>query len=151
MSATHLTETELQQYVVEPELISKQLMAHVQVCTICQTKSANYALLINGMQEAAKPAFNFDVSVLVLNRLPVPKRSFPWATIIISLLSVALIAIVVVLFGSAMVTLFRGVSGIILTIMMGIAFVFVIFQAIEIVREYNRRMDFVTGEKTLQL
>lgn len=151
MSATHLTETELQQFVVEPELIGKQLMAHVQVCTVCQTKSANYALLINGIQEAAKPAFNFDVSALVLNRLPTPKKSFKWATIIISFFSVTLIAIVGVLFGSAMVTLISGVPGIILTVMTGIALVFVIFQAIEIVREYKRRMDFVTGQKTLQL
>lgn len=151
MKIAHLTEMEVQLYITEPQSIGKELKAHVEVCMACQTRSANYAMLINSIQESVKPTFNFDLSSMVMERLPAPKRSFPWASIIISFLSVALIAIIAILFGSAMISLINGVSGVILIAMAGGAVAFAAFQAFEIVREYERRMDFVVGQNRLQL
>ncbi|SHL58185.1 hypothetical protein [Chryseobacterium polytrichastri] len=70
MITVHLTETEIQLYVDERQMISDEQKAHVEICTKCQAKTKNYALLFQSIHDAPKPTFDFDLSVLILEHLP---------------------------------------------------------------------------------
>lgn len=151
MILAHLTETEIQLYITEPEAISSQLATHVEGCSLCQSKAANYVLLFKNIHDETKPEFDFNLSALVLERLPVPKHSFPWAAILVSILSFALIAISAIFFGSALVAIVRRISGVLLTITATGTGMIIAFQAIEMLKEHQKRMQNVLLQKTLQL
>lgn len=76
MITVHLTETEIQLYVAERQAISEERKAHVEICTKCQAKAKNYALLFQSIYDAPKPAFDFDLSALVMEQLPQNQSEF---------------------------------------------------------------------------
>jgi len=151
MITAHLTETEIQLYVAEPQAISRQLAAHVEGCALCRAKVDNYVSLFKQIQEAPKPTFDFDLKALVLEQLPAPKMAFPWAAILITALATALIAVSAVFFWSGIVVLIKEVSGVLLAVAATGAVVIVGFQVIELLKEHQKRMDTLLTQKTLQL
>lgn len=151
MITAHLTETEIQLYVAEPQAISRQLAAHVEDCALCRAKVDNYVLLFKQIKETPKPTFDFDLTALVLEQLPAPKNAFPWAAILITALATALVAVSAVFFWSGIVVLIKGVSGVLLAVAATGAVVIVGFQAIELLKEHQKRMDTLLTQKTLQL
>ncbi|WP_439883439.1 hypothetical protein ACSX1A_09730 [Pontibacter sp. MBLB2868] len=151
MITAHLTETEIQLYVAEPKEIPEELKAHVQGCPVCQSKVDNYALLFRSIHNAPKPAFDFDLSALVMEQLPVPKSTFPWAAILISILSFSLVAVSAVFFWSSMIEVVKSISGILLAIAATGASVILVFQGFEMLKEHQKRMNTLLTQKTLQL
>lgn len=151
MITAHLTDEEIQLYVAEPHAISQQMANHIQGCAICQSKAANYVLLFNNIKAAAKPAFDFDLSALVMEQLPAPKRAFPWAAIVVSVFSVAMIAVSAIFFWSAIAASVRAVSGVLLTIAAAGALTILVFQVVEMFKEHQKRIDTILSQKTLQL
>ena len=151
MIKAHPTDAEIQLYVAEPQVISQQMANQIQGCAICQSKAANYALLFDNIKAAAKPAFDFDLSALVMEQLPAPKRAFPWAAIVVSVFSVAIVAVSVIFFGSAMAASVRAVSGVLLTVAVAGALTILIFQVMEMFREHQKRIATILSHKTLQL
>jgi hypothetical protein len=151
MITAHLTDADIQLYVAEPQVISQQMANHMQGCAICQAKAANYVLLFNNIKAAAKPTFDFDLSGLVMEQLPVPKCTFPWASIIVSVCSVAIVAVSAIFFLSAMADSVRAVSGVLLTIAATGALTILVFQVVEICKEHQKRIATILGQKTLQL
>jgi hypothetical protein len=151
MITAHLTETEIQLYVAEPGAISREQATHVEGCTLCRAKAANYALLFNGIHDAEKPAFNFDLSALVMEQLPAPKSAFPWAAILVAIFSIALVAVSALFFSSAILELIGNASAVLLTVAAAGAVVVLAFLAIEMLKEHQTRMDALMTQKTLQL
>jgi hypothetical protein len=151
MITAHLTETEIQLYVAEPEAISRQITAHIEGCALCRAKADNYILLFKQIEDAPKPAFEFDLTALVLEQLPAPKMAFPWAAIFLSLLATALITVSAVFFWPAIVVLVEGMSGVLLVVAATGAVVIVGFQAIELLKEHQKQINTLLVQKTLQL
>lgn len=151
MITAHLTDAEIQLYVAEPEMTSDQLRIHIQDCVNCQTRAANYQLLFNGIHDHAKPQFNFDLSTLVLEQLPEPKRVFPWAGILVSVFSVLLISLSAIFFWSIMDTVFRSAPLLLIATALTAAVVILIFQAFEMVKNYQKQLHTLLNAKTLQL
>ena len=151
MITAHLTDAEIQLYVTEPQVLSHQLADHIQGCTICQSKAKNYVLLFNDIKAAAKPAFDFDLSALVMEQLSAPKPAFPWVPIVVSVFSIAIVAVSVIFFWSAMATSIKAVSGVLLTIAVSGALMILIFQVVEMFKEHQKRIAIILNQKTLQL
>jgi len=151
MITAHLTDAEIQLYVAEPEMTSDQLKIHVQDCANCQTNIANYQLLFNGIQDQAKPWFDFDLTSLVLEQLPKPKRAFPWAVLLISVFSVSLIALLAVFFWSYMEAVITGASMVLMATAITAAVVILIFQAVEMIRNHQKQLHTLLNVNTLQL
>ena len=150
MITAHLTDAEIQLYVAEPE-ISDQLKTHVQNCIDCQTNIANYQLLFNGIQDQAKPQFDFDLTSLVLDQLPEPKPAFPWAVLLISVFSVSLIALLAVFFWSYMEAVIRSAPLLLMAMALTAAVVILIFQILEMVKNHQKQIHTLLNAKTLQL
>jgi hypothetical protein len=151
MITAHLTDAEIQLYVAEPQVISQQMANHIQGCLICQSKVANYVLLFNNIKAAEKPAFDFDLSALVMEQLPAPKSAFPWGAIVVSVCSVAIVAVSAIFFWSAMAASVKAASGVLLTIAAAGAFTILFFRVVELFKEHQKRIDTILGQKTLQL
>ena len=70
MLIKHLT-----QYAVNKSNCEKRIVEHIHLCEECRSKVEVYQLLINGIKQQPQPAFNFDLSKMVLQQLPSPKTS----------------------------------------------------------------------------
>jgi hypothetical protein len=151
MITAHLTDAEIQLYVAEPEMTSDQLKIHIQDCANCQTRAANYQLLFNGIHDQAKPQFNFDLSTLVLEQLPEPKRAFPWTGILVSVFSILLISLSAIFFWSIMDAVIRSAPLLLIATALTAAVVILIFQALEMVKNHQKQIHTLLNAKTLQL
>jgi len=151
MTTTHLTEAELQLYVTDPEVLGAEQQLHVKGCASCQSKAANYALLFKSIQDTAKPAFDFDLSALVIEQLPAPKRAFPWTALLGSMLSIAIVAVSLALFWSSAMAVVKSVSIILLASVATGALVVLVFQGLEMLNAHHKQMNVLLRSKTLQL
>ena len=151
MITAHLTDAEIQLYVAEPEMTSDQLKMHIKDCANCQTKAANYQLLFNSIHDQAKPHFNFDLSALVLEQLPEPKRAFPWAAIMVSGFSVLLISLSAIFFWPIMDSVIRSAPMALLVSAITAAVVILIFQSVEMIKNHQKQIQTLLNAKTLQL
>lgn len=151
MITAHLTDAEIQLYIAEPENINDQLKIHVQDCENCQANIANYRWLFNGIQDQAKPRFDFDLTSLVLEQLPEPKRAFPWAAIMVSGFSVLLIFFSAIFFWPIMDAVIRSTPMVLLVSAVTAAVVILIFQALEMAKNHQKQIHTLLNAKTLQL
>ena len=91
----HLSDEELQLYVVSEENCDAGIIRHIHSCSECKTKVELYQLLISGIKEQSAPAFDFNLSELVLQKLPAPSKKTTddkmvnWIFIIITAITVA--------------------------------------------------------------
>ena len=73
MLTKHCTDEEIQQYAIAKEHGEKWIAGHIHVCSECRIKMEVYQLLITGIKQQPKPAFDFDLAAMVLQQLPLPK------------------------------------------------------------------------------
>ena len=151
MITAHLTDAEIQLYVAEPEMTSDQLKIHIQDCANCQARAANYQLLFNGIHDHAKPQFNFDLSALVLEQLPEPKRAFSRTAIQVSVFSILSISLSAIFFWSYMEAVTRNAPLLLTATALTAAVVILIFQTLEMVKNYQKQIQTLLNAKTLQL
>jgi hypothetical protein len=72
MVVKHLTDNEVQQYVVDKQHCEVKIVAHIHLCEECRSKVEVYQLLITEIKQQSQPAFDFDLSKMVLQQLPSP-------------------------------------------------------------------------------
>ena len=75
MVIKHLTDEEVQQYAVDKPNCEKRIAEHIHLCEECRSKVEVYQLLIAGIKQQPQPAFDFDLSKMVLQQIPSPKTS----------------------------------------------------------------------------
>ncbi len=151
MTTAHLTEKEIQLYVAEPDAISEKQKEHVIDCAFCQAKAANYTLLFKSIYNTPKPAFDFDLSALVIKQLPAPKATFPWAALLIPIFSILVVAVSVFLFWASIMAVIKSMSIVLLAAATTGAVVIMIFQALEMLKSHHKQMHALLSTKTLQL
>ena len=72
MVINHLTDDEVQQYVVDKQHCDLKIVKHIHFCEVCSRKVEVYQLMIKGIKQQLQPAFDFDLSKMVLQQLPSP-------------------------------------------------------------------------------
>ena len=70
MVIKHLTDDEVQQYVVDKQHCEVRIVEHIHSCELCSAKVEVYQLMIKGIKQQPQPAFDFDLSKMVLQQLP---------------------------------------------------------------------------------
>src|SRR5687767_8187267 len=66
----HLTDHEVQQFVVDKQQCEATIVEHIHNCNECKMKSEIYQSLIIGIKQQPEPVFDFDLSAAVLKQLP---------------------------------------------------------------------------------
>ena len=72
MVIKHLTDDEVQQYVVDKQYCEVKIVEHIRLCEVCSAKVEVYQLMIKGIKQQPQPTFDFDLSKIVLQQLPSP-------------------------------------------------------------------------------
>ena len=75
MVIKHLTDDEVQQYAIDKRGCEKGIAEHIHLCEECRSKVEVYQLLITEIKQQSQPAFDFDLSKIVLQKLPSSKTS----------------------------------------------------------------------------
>jgi len=65
----HLSAEELQQYVLNRAACTAERILHVGACPDCQADVAAYTLLMDGLRQQPKPAFDFDIAAVLVEKL----------------------------------------------------------------------------------
>lgn len=77
MNNQHLTDQEVQRYVLEKEASPTAIREHIDHCTDCQRRALFYALMLEGVRTQEKPVFEFDLAGRVMARLQPTSPTFP--------------------------------------------------------------------------
>ena len=73
MLTKHCTDDELQQYAVDKQYGESGIAEHIHICEACRIKVEMYQLMITGIKQQPQPAFDFNLSEMVLQQLPSSK------------------------------------------------------------------------------
>ena len=142
MVTKHLTDDEVQQYVVDRQHCEMKIVEHMHLCGECKLKAEIYQSLVTGIKQQPQPAFNFDLSRLVVEQLPSPKekagdRLLLW---ILILISVASACTVVFYFEESFIYLFKGIATIFIYLMIITAVSVFTGVFIDMRKKYNKEM-----------
>lgn len=139
----HLTDEEMQQYVLQKIIADIVTAEHIQHCAGCKIKIEQYSLLFNGIKEQEQPVFDFSLADLVMEQLPghqpavANEKSFFYFIVFIACLSVCAGAY---FFGNKLLNLFGGItpilSGLILTTVASL----LVFLCIDMYKRYQAKM-----------
>src|SRR5215204_5021192 len=142
MVTKHLTDDEVQQYAVDKFNCEKRIAEHIHLCEECRTKVEVYQLLVKGIKQQPQPAFDFDLSKIVLQQLPSPKttiandKALAW---IFALMGIVFFGGVIYLFQSYF-DLFEGIRTIFIYLIAITAITVLIYLVIEMYKKYQKEM-----------
>ena len=138
----HLTDDEVQQFVIDKSDCDKTILEHVHLCEACKNKVEVYRLLVAGIKQQTPPVFDFDLSATVLQQLPSVKpktgdRTILWALIFIG---VALVGLIAYYFQHSFAYLFEGMSAIFVYLIVITVLTVLTGLFIDMYKKYNKEM-----------
>ncbi|HTQ65776.1 MAG TPA: hypothetical protein VMI12_13325 [Puia sp.] len=151
MKDQHLSDADIQQFVLDKTECASNLVSHMQYCPYCREKAETYLIIISGIKQESKASFDFDLTSLVLEKIPATKKKFSgngwFLYLTICLASVP--AIFIYLYRDSFSNLFKiyipeigsGLSTIAIWLFASAILVIVIFQVVEIFKKYKRKAD----------
>ena len=142
MVIKHLTDDEVQQYVVDKQHCEVKIVEHIHFCEVCRTKAEVYQLMIKGIKEQPQPAFDFDLSKMILQQLPSPKTTIAndkALILIFSFMGIAFLGGVIYLFQSYF-DLFEGIKTIFIYLIVITAITVLVYLLIDMYKKYQKEM-----------
>jgi len=142
MVTKHLTDDEVQQYVVDRQHCEMKIAEHIHVCRECKLKAEIYQSLVTGISQQPQPIFNFDLSALVVQQLPSPKEnaSDKFLLRLLLFIGIAVIGTGVYFFEGSFVYLFKGVAAILIYLIIITAVTVCTGLFIDMYKKYNNEM-----------
>jgi len=143
MVTKHLTDDEVQLYVVDRQHVEMAIVEHIDTCADCRTKVEVYQLLISGIEQQPRPVFDFDLSASVLKQLPAlqPKaaddRLVTWILVFVS---IGFIAGAVYYFRSYLTNMFEGVAAILIYLIAISAITVIAALVFDMYNKYKKEM-----------
>lgn len=145
MKTVHFTEPELQLFADNPERMGPLHREHLNSCQHCRLSMENYSAISTSLRNMQCPEFSFDLAELVIAGLPVKEKPFAGIPAIAALLGVAVMIIVVIVYGQPLILLFAGMPMSLLYLMLLPAIVLTVLQGMLIVNEYQRKVNLLAN------
>jgi len=142
MVTKHLTDDEVQQYVVDRQHCEMKIAEHIHICGECKLKAEIYQSLVTGIKQQSQPNFNFDLSALVVQQLPSAKEKASDRLLLRLLLfiGIAVMGIGVYFFEGSFVYLFKGVAAILIYLIVITAVTVCVGLFIDMYKKYHNEM-----------
>ena len=143
MKNKHLTDDEIQQYILQKAKCDIDIVKHIQNCETCKIKAEQYNLLFEGIKQQEKPVFDFNLADLILEQLPQSRykvsndKLFFYFIIFISVFS---IFIVFYFFRDSLLSLFKGITPILVALIITTVAALFVFLCIDMYRKYQMQM-----------
>jgi hypothetical protein len=152
MINNHPADADIQQFVLDEKSCEADTIAHIHSCESCISKAENYRLLFSEIEKQPKAVFDFNLAELVIPQLAVPEKINPKNYFSVYLIACCILAAISVTgyFFRASITIFykkyfpnisSGLSKNILYLLLSAALLILIFQSIEMVKKYQRKID----------
>jgi hypothetical protein len=139
----HPDDISIQQYALQQENCSEDIVGHMAQCDDCQLKAASYALLFTALKKQEKPSFDFNLSALVMEQIPRPKPS-PAAdnsfVFLMALMAIGLLGIGGYLFKDIFVSSFPRLAPILTYLIITTVTSLLIFQGLDMYRKYQQQI-----------
>src|SRR5688500_13438874 len=144
---THPTEAELQQFALGKTENELNIAAHIHLCDECKNTVANYQLLFSAIVAEEKPAFDFNLPALVLQKIQAPKTGHSMGNLIfyIGFAVIGLLGIACYWYWEFISDLLIGFGSLFMYLLVATAIIILVFQALDIYKNYQhkiRRLDF---------
>jgi len=137
MKTAHPSDTELQQYAEDRVHCPEEVIMHVEGCPDCRAGVMAYATLFEGLDRQPAVAFDFDVTALVMAKLP-RERNFRY---VIAGIIFFVIAIPAYLFRKNAFYVFTGISTLVLALILAAAGVFMVLRIMALYKHYQKRLQ----------
>ena len=140
----HLSDEEIQEYVLNKTASQKNIVEHIALCESCKTKVANYKLLFAEISQQPTSSFDFNLSDLVLQQLPQPKPRNVFGDFVIYFLAfvaASAIAFAGYFFRKNIENVFAGISVFFMYIIIIATVVIMIFKSIELYKKYQQKIN----------
>lgn len=144
MKNQHLTDTEVQEYVVQNDNCNTYITEHIQQCENCKLKAEQYKVLLEGINHIEKPVFDFSLVDLVIEKLPVKESANyneNWFYFFITAIIAVPTFIIIHLFGNNVLTLLSDITPIIIGLSITTVACVFIFLCIDLNRRFQKRMN----------
>jgi len=142
MVIKHLTDDEVQRYVVDKQHCEVKIVEHIHYCEVCRTKIEVYQLLITGIKQQSQPAFDFDLSKMVLQQLSSSKTSIANDNALIWIFGFMAIAFLggAIYFFQSYFDLFEGIKTIFIYLIAITAITVLVYLLIDLYKKYQKEM-----------
>ena len=141
MKNIHLTDEEIQQYVLDTKSRTEVWIEHIHQCPHCQQQVQAYQLLFEGIESQEKAVFDFDLEALVMEKLPQPKqveeKSFVF---VIAAIVVVMIGVAGYVFGNSLANLFSYLQPILLGLLTLTSLGVMVFLGMDMYQRYKAQM-----------
>ena len=142
MVTKHLTDDEVQQYAIDKPNCERRIAEHIHVCEECKSKVEVYQLLVTEIKLQPQPAFDFDLSELVLQELPSPTSKISNNKLLVWLFVSTGIAFLVgvIYFFQNYFDLFEGLKTIFIYLIAITAITVLVYLFIDMYKKYRQGM-----------
>lgn len=144
MINNHLSDSEIQQFVLDKSSCGSNIIDHIYVCDSCKAEADAYQLLFSAIQQQPTTAFDFDLEGLVLSQIGQPVKPKPSSRILVFLLiliATSFISVAGWLFRDYFLTMFNGITSMAIYLTLTVAVTFLLFQGIEMYKKYQKQME----------
>ena len=144
MITKHISDTDIQQYILDKENCEINIIDHVKMCKDCKTKAELYQQLFKEIKEQTKPAFDFNLTYLVLSQITKPRAKFSSTIFFVYLLAFAGIGLIIISFYFLREHISKrssDVSPFFMDSMIIISATILVFQGIDVYRQYRKKMN----------
>lgn len=140
----HLSDEQIQEFVLHQPAVEPALQAHVQVCELCRSKVAAYELIIAAIEQQPAPALDFNISELVLSEIETQKqRNRYWWLYLIVFGAVVITGAVIYQFRKDITALFAGAGYFFIYLAAVISLFIAIAVVIDQLKTYKTKMKII--------
>jgi hypothetical protein len=144
MITRHLTDDEIQEFVLDPAVCKTGIAGHVRGCEQCRTKAVNYRLLVTGIKLQPPPVFDFNLAESVLAQLPAKKAGFRREELLIYLVvfgGLVLAGMSFYVFRSYIGNILTGITPILIYLMAVTFLIILVMYVIDMHKNYQEKMN----------
>jgi hypothetical protein len=148
MKNEHITDNEIQQFLFADSVLDQKIIEHVQSCNDCKLRVDQYKTIFEAVRGLEKPAFDFNLAETVIKSIPIKRPQYSIGKILIA------ICITGIIFISGLTAYFlkidlgaliSGMAPISAYLILTTLVSFLLFQFIDINRQYKKQIDLVNS------
>jgi len=143
MKTTHLSDKKIQLYTFDLENCENSVIEHIDSCDVCKNAVDSYQLLSKTLKEQPKPNVDFNLTELVLDRLPQrehkPLRDYTIISALI-ILGFGIIAIVLYSFKNSFIN-FVEIKDLTSYFIISVGVFIAILSSLDMIKSFNRKIN----------
>jgi hypothetical protein len=146
MNISHPSEKEIQQFALDRTSVTAAITAHIEQCAHCREEVSTYQLLFSGIAQQPAPAFDFDLSALILPQLPVARKPLSADHLVGGFLVLFVcfcVAVPVYIFRQYFLYMFSGISAFFVYAMLCSAILIILYKSINMYKKYQQQMRLI--------